>query len=81
MNNYDLLYGVVLRLPDENGAKLHKNIDEITERIGKAIQTEFEDFMAIPFGMELVEPDGQLRIVNRVKYPVFDELEDEDNEG
>lgn len=75
MNNYDVLYGVVIRLPDKDGIELSKNIDEITQRLGKAIQKEFKDCYAIPFGFELVEPDGQVRIINKVEYPI--ELEEE----
>lgn len=69
MSDYDILYGVVLRLPGGNGGDIVNNIDEISERLGKAIQTEFEDFMAIPFGMELVEDDKKVRILNQVEYP------------
>jgi hypothetical protein len=78
MSNYDVLYGMVLRLQSENGKDISKNIDEITERLGEAIKKEFPDFMLLPFGMELVEPDGQVRIINRVEYPI--ELEEEDDE-
>ena len=77
-NDYDVLYGLIIRLPDENGAKIYKNIDEITRRLGEAIQKEFEDFYALPFGMELVEPDGKIRIVNRIKFD--DEFPKEDDE-
>lgn len=76
MNDYDLLYGVVIRLPDKDGIELSKNIDEITQRLGNAIQKEFKDCCAIPFGFELVEPDGQVRIINKVEYPI--ELEEEE---
>ena len=70
MGDYDLLFGVVIRLPSENGVDINKNINEITERVGKAIQSEFKDFLVQPFGMELVEPDGQIRILDSVEYPV-----------
>lgn len=70
MSDYDVLFGVVIRLPSENGVDINKNIDEITERVGKAIQKEFKDFCIQPFGMELVEPDGKIRILNSVEYPV-----------
>lgn len=70
MNDYDVLFGAVIRLPSENGVDINENINEITERVGKAIQKEFKDFYIQPFGMELVEPDGGLRILNSVEYPV-----------
>ena len=76
MSDYDVLYGVVIRLPGGNGINLIKNIDEITQRLGKAIQTEFPDVYAIPFGFEVVESDGKVRIINKVEYPI--ELEDEE---
>ena len=43
MSDYDVLYGVVLRLPGGNGGPIIKNIDEITERFGNAIKKEFEE--------------------------------------
>lgn len=70
MSDYDVLFGVVIRLPSENGVDINKNIDEITKRVGKAIQKEFKDFYIQPFGMELVEPDGNIRILNSIEYPV-----------
>lgn len=79
MSDYDLLFGVVIRLPGGNGAPIMKNIDEITEKVGKAIQSEFKDFFVQPFGMELVELDGHIRILDSVEYPVEyeDEVEEE----
>lgn len=68
MNNYDVLYGVVIRLQDQDGTKINKNIDELTRRLGNAIKKEFDDFMALPFGFELVEPDGKVRILNKIEY-------------
>lgn len=79
MSDYDVLYGVVIRLPGGNGGGIMNNIDVISERLGKAIQTEFEDFMALPFGMELVEADGKIRILDRVEYSMeYPEEDDED---
>lgn len=81
MNNYDVLYGVIIRLQDPDGVELSKNIDDITDRLGKAIVKEFPDMMALPFGFELVEPDGQVRILNKIGYneefSETDELEEE----
>ena len=68
MNNYDVLYGVIIRLQDPDGIQLSKNIDNITERLGNAIKKEFPDMMAIPFGFGLVEPDGKVRILNKIEY-------------
>lgn len=34
MSDYDLLYGVVLRLDGGNGVELSENIDEISKRLG-----------------------------------------------
>lgn len=68
MNNYDVLYGIVIRLQDQDGTKINKNIDELTRRLGNAIKKEFDDFMALPFGFELVEPDGKVRILNKIEY-------------
>ena len=78
MNNYDVLYGVIIRLQDPNGVELSKNIDDITDRLGKAIAKEFPDMMALPFGFELVEPDGQVRIINKIEYnEEFSETDEE----
>ena len=68
MNNYDVLYGVIIRLEDPDGIQLSKNIDNITEKLGNAIKKEFDDFMALPFGFELVEADGKVRILNKIEY-------------
>ena len=76
-NNYDVLLGVILRLPSERGADIHKNIGEISQKIGDAVKKEYENYMIVPFGMELVEPDGKIRILSHVEYPVEREDEDE----
>lgn len=78
MSDYDLLYGVVLRLEGGNGVALSKNIDEISKRLGEAINKEFSDFIAVPFGFELVEPDKKVRILNRIEYS--DEIPETDEE-
>lgn len=67
MNEYDVLYGVVIRLESENGKDIDKNIDKITQRLGNAIKTDFEDFMVVPFGFELVEDDKKVRIINNIE--------------
>jgi len=84
-NNYDVLFAVILRIPDERGSKIYKNIDEITQKLGESIKTsEYENYAVYPLGMELVEPDKKLRILNRLKYDddYFDEelIEDEESE-
>lgn len=84
-NNYDVLFAVILRIPDERGSKIYKNIDEITQKLGESIKTsEYENYAVYPLGMELVEPDQKLRILNRLKYDddYFDEelIEDEESE-
>lgn len=77
MSYYDVLYGVVLRLPGENGGKIIDNIDEITQQVGKALQKEFKDFYVMPYGMELVEDDKKLRILNRIEF--VDDFSEEDD--
>ena len=84
-NNYDVLFAVILRIPDERGSEICKNIDEITQKLGESIKTsEYENYAVYPLGMELVEPDQKLRILNRLKYDddYFDEelIEDEESE-
>ena len=84
-NNYDVLFAVILRIPDERGSKIYKNIDEITQKLGESIKTsEYENYAVYPLGMELVEPDKKIRILNRLKYDedYFDEelIEDEESE-
>lgn len=68
MSDYDLLYGVVLRLDGGNGVELSENIDEISKRLGEAINKEFSDFVVLPYGFELVEPDKKIRILNYLKF-------------
>ena len=85
-NNYDVLFAVILRIPDERGSKIYKNIDEITQKLGESIKTsEYENYAVYPLGMELVEPDKKIRILNRLKYDedYFDEelIEDEESEA
>lgn len=76
MSDYDILYGVVIRMPGGNGTNILNNINEITRRLGKAIAKEFPDVYAIPFGFEVVESDGKVRIINKVEYPI--ELEEDE---
>ena len=67
-NNYDVLFAVILRIPDERGSKIYKNIDEITQKLGESIKTsEYENYAVYPLGMELVEPDKKVLAV----IPVF----------
>ena len=73
MSNYDTLFKIVIRLPDENGAGIYKNIDEITNKIGELLKKEFQNFGVWPLGMELVEPDNKCRIVNKIHYVQFDD--------
>lgn len=81
MSDYDVLYAIVIRLPGGNGSDIYNNIDEITEKVGKAMETEFKDIYGVPLGMELVEPDGELRIINRLNwdtdYPEEDDTYEE----
>lgn len=79
MSDYDILYGVIIRLQDPDGIQLSKKIDEITDRLGNAIIKEFPDMMAIPFGFELVEDDGKVRILNKIEYNEdFSETDEEE---
>jgi len=86
-NNYDVLFAVILRIPDERGSKIYKNIDEITQKLGESIKTsEYENYAVYPLGMELVEPDKKIRILNRLKYDedAFEDeelIEDEESEA
>ena len=62
-NNYDVLFAVILRIPDERGSKIYKNIDEITQKLGESIKTsEYENYAVYPLGMELVEPDKKIKL-------------------
>ena len=56
-----VLFAVILRIPDERGSKIYKNIDEITQKLGESIKTsEYENYAVYPLGMELVEPDKKI---------------------
>ena len=77
MSYYDVLFGVVLRLSSPDGKDIFKDIDSLNQQLGEAIKTEFTDFMVVPFGMELVEDDMQIRILNKINYD--DELPEEDD--
>ena len=70
MGDYDILFGVVIRLPDETGDGLLDDIESISEKLGGLIEKEYSDFMVLPFGMELVEEDKKVRILNKIEYPV-----------
>ena len=82
-----VLFAVILRIPDERGSKIYKNIDEITQKLGESIKTsEYENYAVYPLGMELVEPDKKIRILNRLKYDedAFEDdelIEDEESEA
>lgn len=78
MSYYDVLFGVVLRLSSPDGKDIFKDIDSLNQQLGEAIKNEFPDLMVVPFGMELVEDDMQIRILNKINYT--DELPEEDEE-
>ncbi|WP_296789480.1 hypothetical protein [uncultured Methanobrevibacter sp.] len=82
MSYYDVLCGVVLRLPSNDGKDIFKDIEDISKQLGEAISKEFENIMVVPFGMELVEDDMKVRILNKIEYndeiPETDEVEDDD---
>lgn len=82
MSYYDVLCGVVLRLPSTDGKDIFKDIEDINQKLGEAISKEFTDCMVVPFGMELVEEDMKVRILNKIEYndeiPETDEVEDDD---
>lgn len=78
MSYYDVLCGVVLRLPSNDGKDIFNDIEDINKKLGEAISKEFEDIMVVPFGMELVEEDMQVRILNKIEYN--DEIPETDDE-
>ena len=78
MSYYDVLFGVVLRLSSSDGKDIFKDIDNLNQQLGEAIKNGFTDFMVVPFGMELVEDDMKIRILNKIEYN--DELPEEDEE-
>ncbi|MBQ6099018.1 MAG: hypothetical protein IJL02_04055 [Methanobrevibacter sp.] len=73
-----MLCGVVLRLPSNDGKDIFKDIKDINKKLGETISKEFEDIMVVPFGMELVEDDMQVRILNKIEYN--DEIPETDDE-
>lgn len=78
MSYYDVLCGVVLRLPSNDGKDIFNDIEDINKKLGETISKEFEDIMVVPFGMELVEEDMQVRILNKIEYN--DEIPETDDE-
>ena len=68
MSYYDVLFGVVLRLSSPDGKDIFKDIEDINKKLGETISKEFEDIMVVPFGMELVEEDMKIRILNKIEY-------------
>ncbi len=82
MSYYDVLCGVVLRLPSNDGKDIFKNIEDISKQLGEAISKEFRDCMVVPFGMELVEDDMKVRILNKIEYndeiPEEEEVDEDD---
>ncbi|MBQ2635394.1 MAG: hypothetical protein IJJ11_07880 [Methanosphaera sp.] len=78
MSYYDVLCGVVLRLPSKDGKDIFKDIEDINKKLGETISKEFEDIMVVPFGMELVEDDMRVRILNKIEYN--DEIPETDDE-
>ena len=79
MSYYDVLFGVILRLSSPDGKDIFNDIDSLNQFLGETIKTQFTDLMVVPLGMELVEDDMQIRILNKINYN--DELPEEDNAG
>ena len=78
MSYYDVLCGVVLRLPSKDGKDIFNDIEDINKKLGETISKEFTDVMVVPFGMELVEDDMKVRILNKIEYN--DEIPETDDE-
>lgn len=76
MSYYDVLFAVILRIPSENGIDIHKNVKNYSASVGNAlIDQGYIDFGVYPLGMELVEDDMKVRILNHL------EMNDEFPEG
>lgn len=68
MDDYDILYGVVIRRKSKDGGKdINKDIDNLTDCLGQTIIKQFKDIYVIPLGMELVEDDKKVRIINNIE--------------
>ena len=76
MSYFDVLFAVILRIPSENGIDIHKNVKNYSASVGNAlIDQGYTDFGVYPLGMELVEDDMKVRILNHL------EMNDEFPEG
>lgn len=75
MSYYDVLFAVILRIPSENGCDIYEHIHDHSKSLGNLIQEDYEDVGVYPLGMEIVEDDMKVRILNHL------EMNDEFPEG
>lgn len=67
MNCYDVLFAVILRIPSENGCDIYEHIHDHSKSLGNLIQEDYEDVGVYPLGMEIVQDDMKVRILNRLE--------------
>ena len=79
MSMYDVAFVVMLRLESNKCADIALNIEKYSEKLGDLIEEEYPNLIVAPVGMELVEDDGKVRILNKITYTEFEE-EDEEEE-
>jgi len=79
---YDMLFSVVIRVEDTNGANVSKKMGDgtVAKKLGELLKKEYENFAVVPVAMEQVKPDKRLHILNHIEYNEDYFLEEEANE-
>lgn len=76
MSEFDVLFGLVLRLEDSDGTNIWRKCDngEISRKIGELIKQEYPNFMVYPIVFEEVEEDKKCRVTNQIMQRGCDDL-------
>ena len=68
MEDYDVLFAVVLRMSDTNGMNMEKKMDKATKKLGSCISDVYRDCAVLPVGFEKVNEDEFLGILNHFEF-------------
>lgn len=57
MNEYDVLFGVIVRFQDTDMDSLDMNVEEYSERLGDCISEEFPNCFVAPIAFDEADDD------------------------
>lgn len=80
MNEYDMLFALLIRTESENGADISKKMGDggFSKEIGELIKDKYPNIMVSPIAMELVEDDHKIRVTNKLRFD--DDYEEDEGE-